>query len=405
MKRATFKKPFNGMDNALKLIPESYKVDGNEFEITDGIETYSIRWESDINEGTVLRAENKNLISEDMQKIKHLMGFKSQDTLGTLKGKERISENASFRDVWDKTHKLLNESEEEIEGEVLNESTGHAAGMGFSNEGNLEGNTPIAEMERELDEEVNEGALCEGCKCEPCECATNESAEEVTEGGDDVNNFMDAMGHNQKLNNLASKINTRDEKVEAALDFVRDLTGGDEAITAKVARLLMKGDVTADAGEAAMAGNMNESYLNEGGSDINKVIMFGFNYPHDFIEKVWGDDPRMANHFKSKFSSIYERHGASAAFFKFYTELDGGNQAKIEDYIRNNYLGESEMAEECGDDYMEESDRFDEIFEGMYEDIDEEVNEELSPEQSDEMDTDKDGDIDAKDLKNLRDKK
>ena len=109
MKRLTFKKPFNGMDNALKLIPESYKVDGKEFQITDGTETYNIRW--DINEATVLRAENKNLINEDMNKIKHLMGFKSQDTLGNLKGKERINENSSFTDVWNKAKRLINESE------------------------------------------------------------------------------------------------------------------------------------------------------------------------------------------------------------------------------------------------------------------------------------------------------
>jgi len=53
MKRATFKKPFNGMDNALKLIPESYKVDGNEFQITDGIETYNIR----LKEGRIFSRE------------------------------------------------------------------------------------------------------------------------------------------------------------------------------------------------------------------------------------------------------------------------------------------------------------------------------------------------------------
>lgn len=107
MKRAKFKKPFYGMDNALKLIPESYKKDGNQFEITDGVETYEIRW--DINEATVLRSENKNFINEDMNKIKHLMGFKSQDTLGSLKGKERIDENKKFNDVFSKSKKLISE--------------------------------------------------------------------------------------------------------------------------------------------------------------------------------------------------------------------------------------------------------------------------------------------------------
>ena len=134
MKRLNFKKPFNGMDSAIKLIPESYKVDGKQFQITDGIETYDIRW--DINEATVLRAENKNLVNEDLQKMKHLMGFNSQDTLGTLKGQERINENKSFNDIWDKT---MNISE----------------GYGFTGEGNLLGDKPMEEMQR-VEEEVIE---------------------------------------------------------------------------------------------------------------------------------------------------------------------------------------------------------------------------------------------------------
>jgi hypothetical protein len=106
MKRLRFKTPFNGMDNALKLIPESYKVNGKEFELTDGIESYRVRWEKT---PTILTASNKNLINEDMQKIKHLMQYNSKDTLGNLRGKERINENKVFNDVWDKTKKLIKE--------------------------------------------------------------------------------------------------------------------------------------------------------------------------------------------------------------------------------------------------------------------------------------------------------
>ena len=113
MKRLKFKKPFNGMDNAKKLIPESYKVDGNEFEITDGNETYRVKWSSLINEGIILTSSNKGQINEDMNKIKHLMGFKSQDTLGTVKGADRLDENKKFGDVLDKTKNLLNEEANE----------------------------------------------------------------------------------------------------------------------------------------------------------------------------------------------------------------------------------------------------------------------------------------------------
>lgn len=110
MKRLKFKKPFNGMDNAKKLIPESYKVDGNEFEITDGNETYRVKWSSLINEGIVLTSSNKARINEDMSKIKHLMGFKSQETLGTVKGVERLNENKKFGNILNKTKRLLNEN-------------------------------------------------------------------------------------------------------------------------------------------------------------------------------------------------------------------------------------------------------------------------------------------------------
>ena len=42
-----------------------------------------------------------------MQKMKHLMGFKSQEKLGNLKGSERINEDESFNNIWNKTKDLL----------------------------------------------------------------------------------------------------------------------------------------------------------------------------------------------------------------------------------------------------------------------------------------------------------
>jgi hypothetical protein len=39
--------------------------------------------------------------------MKHLMGYKSQDTLGTVKGKARIDENAIFSDIWKKSVILI----------------------------------------------------------------------------------------------------------------------------------------------------------------------------------------------------------------------------------------------------------------------------------------------------------
>ncbi len=50
-----------------------------------------------------------------MQKMKHLMGYKSQETLGTVKGKARLDENKVFGDIWSKTRQLM--EMEEIEGQ------------------------------------------------------------------------------------------------------------------------------------------------------------------------------------------------------------------------------------------------------------------------------------------------
>jgi hypothetical protein len=114
MKKITFKKPFNGVHNALTLIPENYKVNDKTFFITDGNESYKVRWEGSLNEGkaVVLMAADKTLVNEDMQKMKHLMGYKSEETLGNLKGSERINEDKSFGDIWKKTKTILSEGVE-----------------------------------------------------------------------------------------------------------------------------------------------------------------------------------------------------------------------------------------------------------------------------------------------------
>jgi hypothetical protein len=42
----------------------------------------------------ILTAANKTMVNEDMENMKRLMGYKSQDTLGLSKGKTRLDENA-----------------------------------------------------------------------------------------------------------------------------------------------------------------------------------------------------------------------------------------------------------------------------------------------------------------------
>ena len=114
MKRLRFKNEFKGLGNALKLIPEGYKVDNKQFEMTDGNETYRIRWEGNLSEGRaiVLTAADKTLVNEDITRMKELFGYKSQETLGLVKGNARINENKVFGDIWNKTKNLITEAEE-----------------------------------------------------------------------------------------------------------------------------------------------------------------------------------------------------------------------------------------------------------------------------------------------------
>ncbi len=122
MKRLKFKKEFNGVGNALKLIPESYRVDKKMFEMTDGVEAYKIRWEGTLTEGraVILTATDKNLVSDDISRMKNLYEYKSENTLGLMKGKSRIDENKIFADILEKTKRLMNESED-IEDETAAE--------------------------------------------------------------------------------------------------------------------------------------------------------------------------------------------------------------------------------------------------------------------------------------------
>ena len=99
MKRLKFKKPFNGVGNALKLIPEAFRVDNKQFEMTDGLESYKIKWSGSLTEGkaTIIEADSSDLMNESFSKIKHLMGYKSEKTLGTPTANERVNENNNIK--------------------------------------------------------------------------------------------------------------------------------------------------------------------------------------------------------------------------------------------------------------------------------------------------------------------
>ena len=90
--------------------------------------------------------------------------------------------------------------------------------------------------------------------------------------------------------------------------------------------------------KSALKQLIKEVILNESASPIHKFVYFGYNFPSDFIEKVW-EDSHLVNHLRNKFDEIYARVGAKAVFNYFYINLDRGNQQKLEDWIINNYEG------------------------------------------------------------------
>jgi hypothetical protein len=82
--------------------------------------------------------------------------------------------------------------------------------------------------------------------------------------------------------------------------------------------------------------------LNEGsglGTPVNKWVYFSFNFPYNFIGMVWEGEAMLVNHLNEKFLSLYDKYGAAGVMNKFYTELDSGNQKKLEDWVLANYKG------------------------------------------------------------------
>lgn len=107
MKRLNFKNEFKGEKEMMGLIPEHYKYDGHVFLMTDGNQTFKVRWDDTLNEGTVLSYKNKNMINEDTQKMKKLFNYNYSDSMG--KTNDYGSETNTFKSMFEsvKGKKLL----------------------------------------------------------------------------------------------------------------------------------------------------------------------------------------------------------------------------------------------------------------------------------------------------------
>lgn len=232
MKRLIFKKPFNGLDNALNLIPETYRVDDKQFEMTDGTETYKVRWEGTLTEGRaiVLNETNINVVNESIDKIKHLMGFKSEETLGNVRGKNRLDENKMFNDIWSKTKSLLTETED-IEGQDPNEGEFDDVDMAQAAEAkkDVEGNVPTeAKMNVQKPKEENWDVNVKG-QAEEAKKHVHMNESYMNEEGEEKE-FADVEKLKKILGLSASemaleRINTKQEIVEAVMAFIGILIG------------------------------------------------------------------------------------------------------------------------------------------------------------------------------------
>jgi len=74
-------------------------------------------------------------------------------------------------------------------------------------------------------------------------------------------------------------------------------------------------------------------------SPIHLWVYWGYNYPSDFIEKIWKGNDHMIKHLTNKFKQIYNRHGPSGVMNKFYVELDNTNREILENWVLTNYKG------------------------------------------------------------------
>jgi len=71
---------------------------------------------------------------------------------------------------------------------------------------------------------------------------------------------------------------------------------------------------------------------------VKDFVMFGFNFPSNFIEEAFKDQGSlMIQHLSNKFSEAYDRSGAAGVMNRFYASLDGKNQYTLERYIAEYY--------------------------------------------------------------------
>ena len=97
MKRLNFKNEFTSVEEVKELIPENYKVDDHIFLMTDGNQTFKMRWDESLNEATVVNFRNEKSINENVEKMKKLYDFQYGDV--NTKTNNYVEETNTFRNL------------------------------------------------------------------------------------------------------------------------------------------------------------------------------------------------------------------------------------------------------------------------------------------------------------------
>jgi hypothetical protein len=158
------------------------------------------------------------------------MGFKSEETLGNVRGKNRLDENKMFNDIWSKTKSLLTETED-IEGQDPNEGEFDDVDMAQAAEAkkDVEGNVPTeAKMNVQKPKEENWDVNVKG-QAEEAKKHVHMNESYMNEEGEEKE-FADVEKLKKILGLSASemaleRINTKQEIVEAVMAFIGILIG------------------------------------------------------------------------------------------------------------------------------------------------------------------------------------
>ena len=76
------------------------------------------------------------------------------------------------------------------------------------------------------------------------------------------------------------------------------------------------------------------------------LMYFMANYPYDFINKCWNDEPWLMNHLIEKFNGYCKNETTLTGFSRFFYNLDTENQVKLLTWIEENYLAFPEFQQD-----------------------------------------------------------